>query len=77
MISDNINLTLSSLQYEVVVPFLADFISHWMAEIGGTNYLGFCSGGHIINTYLAYINTITYVSYTRCGEKEELKYTGW
>ena len=41
-----------------------------MAEIGGTNYPGFCSGGHIINTYLAYISTITYVSYTRCGEKE-------
>ena len=30
------------------MPFLIDFINHWMTEIGGTNDASVCSGGHIL-----------------------------
>ena len=33
--------------FETSMPFLTDFISLWITKIGGANYAGFHSGGHI------------------------------
>ena len=37
-------------QFETPVPSLTDFMNHSMTEIGGANYVGFCSGGHILSS---------------------------
>ena len=33
-------------EIETSVPFLTDFINHGITEIKGTNFAGYCSGGH-------------------------------
>ena len=37
---------LSTSKFEVTVPMLEDFISHWMTKIGDENYAGFHLEGH-------------------------------